>query len=279
MEPLRAAIHLAAKEMSAHLRSWWIVIMGSVCALLSALIGSYGFSFASGQAGAQSVLVSLLHLQLYIVPLLGLLLAYDAILGERDSGMFDLHMSLGVSRWTLLAGKWMGLYACLLVAVAPGMLLQAYAFHAAGGGVESFLALLLYSAILASVIISIGLLISSCSLQRGTVVSLTVGTWIVLVVLLDLIVVGLLAATEGDVPDWLVNSVILFNPLGSYRLLTYAHFFPDQVEALLHARHVGVVSALLIMGLWTVGPVWLAALRLRGIHRPIEFHAEPELTP
>ena len=126
------------------------------------------------------------------------LLAYDAILGERESGMFDLHLSLGVSRWTFLAGKWIGLYACLLIAVAPGMLLEGRAFLAAGGDAGTFAALLLYCALLASAITSTGLLISSCSLNRGTVVSLAVGSWIVLVVLLDLVVVGMLAATAGD---------------------------------------------------------------------------------
>jgi Cu-processing system permease protein len=274
MQPARTTLHLATKEMSAHLRSWWIVIMGGVCALLSGLIGTYGFSFASGQAGAQSVLVSLLHLQLYIIPLLGLLLAYDAVLGERESGMFDLHLSLGVSRWTFLAGKWFGLYACLLIAITPGMLLQGYAFHAAGGGAGTFAALLLYCGILASAIVSTGLLISSCSLNRGTVVSLAIGSWIVLVVLLDFLVVGLLAATEGDVPDWLVNGVILVNPIGSYRLLTYAHFFPDQVETLLAARNTGVAAALVMLGAWIVGPMLLAAQRLRSIHRPVDFHPE-----
>lgn len=271
METLRAILHIASKELSAHVRSWWIVIMGVVCLLLSGLIGAYGFSFASGDAGARSVLVSLLHLQLYIVPLLGLLLAYDAILGERESGMFDLHLSLGVDRWTFLTGKWIGLYVCLLVAVAPGLLIQGNAFRTAGGGWSTFAALLLYCALLASAIVSTGLLISCCSLNRGTVVSLAIGSWIVLVVLLDFLVVGLLAATEGNVPDWLVNGLILLNPLGSYRFLAYAHFFPDQVEPLLHARNVGMASALIMLGLWICAPVMLAGQRLRSIHRPVDY--------
>lgn len=108
--------------------------------------------------------------------------------------------------------------------------------------------------------------------------SLAVGSWIVLVVLLDLVVVGMLAATEGDIPDWLVNGVILVNPLCSYRLLTYAHFFPDQVEALLHTRGSGILTALLLLGLWVTVPVLLAGQRLRAMHRPVDFHTE-SVTP
>ena len=97
MNRLAAARHLAIRELAAHLKSRWIVITGSLCAVLSWVVAFHGLGFATSTMGSETVLVSLVHLQLYIVPLLGLLLAYDAILGERESGMFDLHLALGVA--------------------------------------------------------------------------------------------------------------------------------------------------------------------------------------
>ncbi len=264
-----AAIYIAYKELIANLKSWWILIMGLVCAVLSWAVGSYGFSFASGQIGQETVLVSLVHLQLYIVPLLGLLIAYDAILGERESGMFDVHLALGVPWWSFLVGKWIGLFASLAIALAPSLFLQALSFVAAGGSGAQFAALLLYSALLASAIVSAGLLVSSASLNRSTVVSLCIGTWLVLAVLLDFLVIGLLAATQGDVPDELVNALILVNPLGSYRLLSYLHFFPQQVEPLLYARGVGVAAAVAMLAAWVVGPLLATGYRLTRIYRPV----------
>lgn len=269
--PLGSVLHLAAKELVANLKSWWIVIMGGLCALLSWTVGTYGFSFASGELGEETVLVSLIHLQLYIVPLLGLLLAYDAILGERDSGMFDLHLSLGVGRMSFLAGKWVGLSTSLFIALVPSLALQAYAFLSVGGTVSSFLVLLMHCGLLCSSVVSIGLFASSWSLNRGTVVSLCIGSWLVLAILIDFIVVSLLAATQGDVPDWLVNGLIIGNPLGSYRLLSYLHFFPDQVEALLYSRDTGWGAAIVVMVLWIVGPLLATGYRLARVYRPIPW--------
>ncbi len=269
--PLVSVPHLASKELVANLKNWWIVIMGGLCALLSWTVGTYGFSFASGQLGQETVLVSLIHLQLYIVPLLGLLLAYDAILGERDSGMFDLHLALGVGRLSFLAGKWIGLSISLFIALVPSLALQAVAFLSVGGTAASFLVLLLHCGLLCSAVVSIGLFVSSWSLNRGTVVSLCIGSWLLLAILIDFIVVSLLAATQGDVPDWLVNGLIVGNPLGSYRLLSYLHFFPEQVEALLYARDTGWAAAILVMTLWIVGPLLATGYRLARVYRPIPW--------
>lgn len=266
---MQGIVYIAYKELVANLKSWWILIMGCVCAVLSWAVGSYGFSFASGQIGQETVLVSLVHLQLYIVPLLGLLIAYDAVLGERESGMFDVHLALGVPWWSFLVGKWIGLFVSLAVALMPSLLLQAMTFVAVGGSGGDFAALLLYSALLASAIVSAGLLVSSASLNRSTVVSLCIGTWLLLAILLDFLVVGLLAATQGDVSDELVNALIIINPLGSYRLLSYLHFFPQQVESLLYARGVGVAAAVAMMVAWVLGPLLATGYRLTRIYRPV----------
>ena len=271
MMDMRPMLYLAMKELVANLKSWWIVIMGLLCALLSWTVGSYGFSFASGDIGQETVLVSLIHLQLYIVPLLGLLVSYDAVLGERDSGMFDLHLALGVGRLSFLAGKWIGLSISLFIALVPSLALQGIAFLSVGGSVASFLVLLLHCGMLCSAVVSIGLFVSSWSLNRGTVVSLCIGSWLLLAILIDFIVVSLLAATQGDVPDWLVNGLIIGNPLGSYRLLSYLHFFPEQVEALLYARDTGWAAAILVMTLWIIGPLLATGYRLARVYRPIPW--------
>ena len=268
---LRSVYYLACKELVANLKSWWIVIIGLLCALLSWTVGSYGFSFASGELGRETVLVSLIHLQLYIVPLLGLLLAYDALLGERESGMFDLHLALGVGQLSFLAGKWVGLAVSLLIALIPSLALQAVAFVKVGGDAPSYAALLFYCGLLCGAVVSIGLFASSCSLNRGTVVSLCIGAWLLFAVLIDFAVVSLLAITQGDVPDWLVNGLIVGSPLGAYRLLSYLHFFPEQVDALLYVRAAGWLPGAFVLLVWIVGPLLATIHRLGRVYRPIEW--------
>lgn len=263
---------LVVSELVANLKSWWIAIMGAVCTGLSWFVGAHGFSFTGGQVQAETVLVSIVHLQLYTVPLLGLLLAYDAVLGERESGMFDVHLALGLSQGVFLVGKWLGLMASLCIALVPSMAIQAWSLQLAGGSMREFLVFSIYAGLLGGAVVSIGLLLSTLSLNRGTVVSLCVGAWLVLAVLMDFAVIGLLAFTQGAAPDWAVNALVVANPLGLYRLLSYLTFFPQQVESLLNVRGGGLVFVAAALGAWTAGPVLLAWYALARRYRPIAVY-------
>jgi hypothetical protein len=88
-------------------------------------------------------------------------------------------------------------------------------------------------------------------------------------VLADFVVVSLLAITQGDVPDWLVNGLIIGNPLGAYRLLSYLHFFPEQLQSLLGVREAGWLPAALVLAVWVVGPLMVTAHRMVRYYRPI----------
>lgn len=261
--------YLVAKELVANLKSWWIAITGLAAAALSWFVGAHGFAFTGGQVQVETLLVSIVHLQLYIVPLLGFLLAYDAILGERESGMFDLHLALGLGKGTFLAGKWLGLMVSLWIALVPSLAVQAWSLVAAGGETGTFVWLVVYAGLLSGAVISIGLLLSSLSLNRGTIISLSVGVWLLLAVLMDFAIIGVLTLTQGDVPDWIVNALVVVNPLGLYRLLSYLTFFPGQVEALLHIRSGGLMLAGLALLSWIAGPVLLTWYRLTRQYRPI----------
>ena len=269
MNAWRCMLHLVAKELTANLKSWWIAIMGLVCAVLSWFVGAYGFSFTGGQVQVETLLVSIVHLQLYTVPLLGLLLAYDSILGERESGMFDLHLALGLGKVTFLLGKWFGLMVSLWIALLPSMAVQGWSLLAAGGGSQTFVWFVGYALLLSGAVVSLGLLLSSLSLNCGTIVSLSVGVWLLLAVLMDFAIIGVLAFTDGAAPDWIVNALIVANPLGLYRLLSYLTFFPEQVEALLHIRGEGLAFAVFALLLWIVGPVFFTWVRLARQYRPI----------
>ena len=274
MNMLQSMGHLVIKELVAHLKNWWIVVMGTACAALSWFVGAHGFAFTGGQVQAETLLVSIVHLQLYIVPLLGFLLAYDAVLDERVSGMFDLHLALGLRKTTFVVGKWVGLLVSLWVALSPSLALQAWSLFSAGVSARTFIFLLGYAGLLSGAIISIGLLLSSLSLNRSTVVSLSVGIWLLLAVLLDFAAIALLAFTQGNVPDWLVNALIMANPLGLYRLLSYLAFFPNQVEALLNVHNGSAFFAAIALVGWIIAPALVTLFRLAHSYRPIATEAK-----
>jgi Cu-processing system permease protein len=275
MNPSTTVFRLALRELAVHWQSRWILITGGLYTTLSWAVAFYGFSFTGGTAGLETVLVSLVHLQLYTVPLLGLLLAYDTFLGERESGMFDLHLALGVSQWEFLLGKWLGLALSLAFVLAPGLLLQAAGLGAAGGSLGQFTRLLCYDALLGGAVVSTGLMVSGLSLNRGTVISLCIGIWLLEAVLLDFVAIGLLAATGGDIPGGVINALTAAHPLGAYRLLNYLSFFPDQMASLAHAPGVNLYSAYAVLAAWVFLPLAATQYRLSRTFKPVPLENIP----
>lgn len=79
---------VAGKEFRDDFRNRWTVALTVLFALLALGIAWFG-SAAAGKVGFTSfdaTLASLTTLGAFVIPLIGLLIAYDAIVGERDDG-------------------------------------------------------------------------------------------------------------------------------------------------------------------------------------------------
>ncbi|MCW5911029.1 MAG: DUF3526 domain-containing protein [Cyclobacteriaceae bacterium] len=63
---------------------------------------------------------------LFIIPLFIILTGFDAFTSERESGTLRLLKSQGVSSVTLAAGKWLGLFAAVLLIIVPVFILSIY---------------------------------------------------------------------------------------------------------------------------------------------------------
>ncbi len=96
MNTIRPIFYIVRKEWSDSFNNLWITIIAVACSILSFFVCTMGFSFTGGEVQIEALLLSIVNLQLYTVPLLGILLVYDAIIGERESAMFDVHLTRGV---------------------------------------------------------------------------------------------------------------------------------------------------------------------------------------
>ncbi|VTM08557.1 transmembrane protein [Pseudomonas aeruginosa] len=79
---------IARKELADGLRNRWLLAISLLFALLSVGIAWFGAA-AAGQVGFTSVpatVASLTSLATFLMPLIALLLAYDAIVGEEEGG-------------------------------------------------------------------------------------------------------------------------------------------------------------------------------------------------
>lgn len=270
---MSAILAIAHKEILDGIRNRWIV---ATTLLLAALALSLTFlgSAPTGTVGASPLavtLVSLSSLTILLLPLIALLLSYDAICGEFDRGTMLLLLSYPVSRWNLVLGKFVGHVAILAFATVIGYGSAAITLALTGAdtsGWQSFLSMIGSSILLGSAFLSIGYLVSAAVSDRGAAGGLAIGIWLLFVLIYDMALLGILVLDQGNIITApVLNALLLFNPADAYRVLNltgiggvsqFTGMAGLSQDAALPA--FALIAALL---LWTALPLTGAALALR----------------
>ena len=81
------------------------------------------------------LLLSLIHLQMYAVPLFAFVLSYAGVLAEREQGTLDLLLSYPIVYRDLILGKWLGFCSILGFAIVAGI--AAAAAPVVSGGIPA----------------------------------------------------------------------------------------------------------------------------------------------
>ena len=262
---------IARKEFIDHLRNGWIIAVGLAFAIFSFLITFVGFGFtgAVGIGQEQGTLFSLINLVIYLVPLLGLLLSYDGIAGEHERGTLDLLRSYPFKTTLLLYGKWLGLFMVLTTTLIIGLTAPAAISIYSGHTLQAWTLLLITSVWIGAVFISIAIMFSVLILDRGKLIAIAIGIWLLFVVLFDLGVIGILVSTEGNVPMDLVNLLFYLNPTALYRLLSIDLMMDESmIQQLGLMGQIPPTPALIAaITAWTIIPTAIAGWRIRILEK------------
>ena len=268
---MTAVAAIAGHEVLAGIRNRWMLaasLLLGVLALTLAFVGS-----APGGAVAASPLaitvVSLSSLSVFLVPLIGLLVSYDTLVGEIERGTMPLLMTHPVTRLRIVLGKFAGQVAILAIATVVGFGVAALATGLGDGGDaeawRAFGVMVGGSILLGAAFIALGTLISAVVAERGTAAGISAAVWLVFVVLFDMALLAVLVADEGQVISGdLFRVLLLLNPTDVYRMLTLAG--SETVGALSGMAGVSAEAAfghaLLfpVMVLWIAVPLGLAGL-------------------
>ena len=153
--------------------------------------------------------IDLIFIFQFVLSLLALLFAYDALAGERESGTMRLTISNPVRRGSILGAKYLGAMTCLTLPLIMGFTIALIWMVLTGSIVfsgEDFLrigGILLTSILYLSVIYLIGLLISAWVHRTATALMLSLFVWVLLVVVypsLSVFVIGrLINATDSRI--------------------------------------------------------------------------------
>jgi Cu-processing system permease protein len=268
---MRAAAIIAGKEIRDGLRNRWVL---ATTLLLGALALALAF-LGSAPTGAVKVsplavtVVSLSSLTIFLLPLIALLLSYDAIVGEIERGTMALLLAYPVSRAAVILGKFIGHLVILAIATILGYGAAAAALGLAGGEADAeswraFAALVGSSILLGAVFVAIGYLVSVAARDRAAAGGVAIGIWLLFVLIYDMVLLGLLVADQGRmVTAGRLGWLLLLNPADAYRLLNLTGF--ANVSMIAGMAGLGAQSRLgpgllvAALGCWTALPLALAA--------------------
>jgi Cu-processing system permease protein len=259
---------LAAKEFRDGIRNRWVaaaVLLLGTLALTLSFLGSAPTGELKVTLLDVSV-VSLTSLSMYLVPLIALMLAFDSLVGEFENGTMLLLLTYPVQRWQIIAGKFAGHCAILMVAIllGYGATLGVLVWSNEGDptGWQTYAAMMGSTLLLGCVFLSIGYLISSLARERSVAIGSAVATWLVLVVFYDLGLLSALIIDEGKhISESLFSTLMLVNPADAYRLFNFTGF--EHTGRLVGVSEVqaGILAPLLSMAAWVVIPFLLTTAR------------------
>ena len=201
---MRPIAIIAAKEMRDGLRNRWVI---ATTALLAALALTLAFLGAAPtgtvKVGALGVtIVSLSSLSIFLVPLIALLLSYDAIVGEAERGT---HGPAARLSGAALAGRRRQVRR---PSRHPGAARRSSATASrrsrcnrrrrrSAARSEAFALMVASSAMLGGVFIAIGYFVSALVKDRGAAGGIAIGVWLFFVLLYDMGLLGALVADQG----------------------------------------------------------------------------------
>jgi len=222
---MKPVLVMALAEIQEGIRNRWVIASILLLLVLAAsltLLGSTPVGVI--KASQLSVtMVSLTSLSIYLIPLIALMLAFDAIVGESERGTLLLLLTYPIRRWQIIIGKFLGHLTILAIAILLGYGVVALYFAIDGvGTAQEWLGYLLMmgsSLLLGAVFIALGYLVSVIVQQRATATGISLALWLFIVVFYDLILLGVLLADKSHViQSKLLAALILFNPTDVYRL-------------------------------------------------------------
>ena len=212
---------IAMRDARAGLRNRSFLLYAAMFLILSVAFSwvALAGSDLTGQAGFGRTSAGLLNLMLLMVPLIGLTIGAQAIVGDRQDRSLDYLLAQPVSPLEVYAGKYLGAASALVLMLVFGFGWSGVvmALRGSAGRTSDFLLLTVLTILLGLAMLSVGFLISSFSPQTSAALGIAVSLWLGLVILGDLGLMGS-SLVMGLRPDTLL-ALTLANPLDTYKLL------------------------------------------------------------
>ena len=263
---MKTVLVLALGEIREGLRNRWVAASIVLLATLAFALSALG-SAPTGTVGAHALAIavaSLSSLSVYLLPLIALMLAFPALVGELERGTLLLLLTYPVARWQIVVGKFAGHLAILVLAVGIGYGVPGIVTGLEGedgfAGWQGYLAMMGSSVLLGAAFVALGYVVSASVRERATAAGLALGVWLLFVVLYDIGLLGLLLADgEQRISPALFSGLMLVNPTDAYRIFNLMGNEGAGVVAglagLADEARLGAALPIAVITLWVVAPL------------------------
>lgn len=223
---------IAAKEFRDRIRNRWLLAVALIFSLFALAIAYFGTA-QQGEIGFRGIdvtVTSLVSLVIYLVPLIALILGYDAIVGEKERGSLELLLSMPITRFEILLGKYLGLAAALASSTVLGFGagLLPLAASLSSHDVYHYAGFVLSAILMGMAFLSISLLISVMAQDRVRASGVAIALWFFFVLIFDLLLLGALVVSQGNLGSTVFATLLMLNPADVFRLLNI--FSSQQVQ-------------------------------------------------
>ncbi|MFO8132927.1 MAG: DUF6297 family protein [Thermoplasmatota archaeon] len=234
----RAVYGIAKKEFLDNWRNKWIIAMAAIFLVLT-LVVSYAGSSLGGGSGWQdidSTIAGMMSIVTFLIPIIGLMLGYAAIVGERESGSLQLLLSYPVHRYEVLAGKFLGLSSVLAFASFIGFGVSGIVIGLNVSGMHwgEYGIFIAASFLIGFAYIALSLCFSAVLQKRSTALGMSVLLWFLFAIIWNTVLLVVLVATknidmtpgaEFVAPTW-YHVAALVNPVTAYQTLVAVNIGP-----------------------------------------------------
>lgn len=270
---LNIIFSIAKKEILDNVRNKWIIILTIIFASLTLVVSYFGSIFSQGWQDFGVTISGMMSLVQFLIPIIGLMLGYAAIIGEIEKGSMSSLLSLPADRLEILLGKFFGLGGILSFTTFIGFGVAGIIIAANVSGVNyaDYLIFIGSTILLGLVFLSLALFFSTLFKKRSTAMGGAILLWFLFNMILPIVFIGIMAASisfesiaSGGFPDWYFT-LELFNPLSVYSALISLNVGPvSTMQGALSISYPSFYSSglmVLILIAWIVVSLILAFWR------------------
>jgi len=225
---------IASKEFWDRIRNRWVLAVATVFTAFALVIAYFGAA-QQGSVGFHSIevtIASLVSLVIYLIPLIALILGYDAIVGERERGSLDLLLSMPITRFELLFGKFCGLSAALGFSTMAGFGLVGIllSYQVDTNSLLHYAGFMFTAILMGMAFLSMAVAVSVIASDRTSASGIAIALWFFFVLVFDLLLLAALVVTSGTYSGDIFPYLLFLNPADIFRILNI--FGMEEVKSL-----------------------------------------------